>query len=180
MSYTPKPGDIGLVGSNSLIGLFVRFGQVVVGDHSFVTHAYVVLHDGNIIEAMPGGAKFAKVDKYPNPVYSKYRLTPDQRDAICEEAIRMEGTPYSFLDFLSIFLTHLVEKKWVPYKYSWLPQKVKQRVRESGHMICSQLCAEAYRRAGVPITTGLEEPMDLTPGDLARMVLQYNGEPLGE
>lgn len=178
MSYTPKPGDIGLVGSNSFVGWFVRFGQRLVGDHSFVTHAFIVLHNGDIIEAMPGGAKFATIDKYPDAVYSKFELTYDERAAICEEAIRMEGIPYSFLDYLSIFLTHLVEKKWIPFKYSWIPQKIKNRVQDSGHMICSQLCSEAYRRAGMEISPKKELPMDLTPADLAEIVLRYPGGPL--
>lgn len=179
MTYQPKPGDIGLSSSNSLIGMFVRFGQAVVGDHSYVTHAFVVLHDGKIIEAMPGGARYATLDKYPEAVFSRFELTKDQRDRICEEAIRMEGTPYSFLDYLSLFLSHLTKKRWVPFKYSWLPSVIRRRVLSSGHMICSQLCAEAYKRAGVSFT-GEELAMDQTPGDIARIILQYTGGPLGE
>lgn len=176
--YVPKPGDIGLSSSDSLIGRFVRLGQAVVGDHSFVSHAFIVLHDGQIVEAMPGGAKFASLDKYPEVVFSKYELTLEQRDAICEAAIRMEGTPYSFLDYLALFLTHLSKRSWVPLRWSWLPRVVRRRVTSSGHMICSQLCAEAYRQAGLDLTGGAEEPQDLTPGDLARYILKYNGGPL--
>lgn len=176
--YVPKPGDIGLSSSDSLIGRFVRLGQAIVGDHSFVSHAFIVLHDGQIIEAMPGGARFASLDKYPEVVFSKYELTWDQRDAICEAAIRMEGTPYSFLDYASLFLSHLAKKSWVPLPWSWLPGFLRRRVASSGHMICSQLCAEAYRQAGLDLTGGLEIPQDLTPGDLARYILKYNGGPL--
>jgi hypothetical protein len=179
MPYSPKPGDIGLVSSNSLIGHFVRFGQAIVGDHAHVTHAFIVLPGGEIIEAMPGGAKFASIDKYPDAVYSRFDLTDAQRYDICEAAIRMEGTPYSFLDYLSLFLTHLVELKWIPLKYAWLPNVVRKRVQDSGHMICSQLCAEAYRIAGVPIT-GDSLSMDQTPGDLARIILEYRGGPIGQ
>lgn len=173
--YVPKPGDIGLSSSDSLIGRFVRLGQAVVGDHSFVSHAFIVLHDGQIVEAMPGGAKFASLDKYPEVVFSKYELTLDQRDAICEAAIRMEGTPYSFLDYLSLFLSHLSNKRWVPWRWAWLPRIIRKRVASSGHMICSQLCAEAYRQAGLDLTYGKEIPQDLTPGDLARYIMQYPG-----
>lgn len=176
--YAPKPGDIGLSSSDSFVGRFVRLGQAVVGDSSFVTHAFIVLHDNSIVEAMPGGAKFASLDKYPEAVFSKYELTSDQRDAICEAAIRMEGTPYSFLDYVSLFLTHMARKRWTPFRMSWVPGFVWRRVANSGHMICSQLCAQAYLAAGLDITGGTELPQDLTPGDIARYILQYNGGPL--
>lgn len=164
MAYSPKPGDIGLSSSNSLIGKFVRFSQAIIGDHSFVTHAFIVLHDGNIIEAMPGGATFARLDKYPDAVYSRFNLTSEQRDDICVEAIRLHGTPYSFLDYLALAATH----------FNVAPEPVRRRVQDSGKLICSQLCAEAYRRAGVELFPDRRLPMDCTPGDLARLFLERN------
>lgn len=165
MTYSPRPGDIGLSSSNSLIGRFVRFAQMAIGDDSFVTHAFIVLHDGNIIEAMPGGARFGKVSDYPDAIYSRFALTLDQRDLICDEAIRMYGTPYSFLDYLSLALTHM----------NFRPDRVRKYVQDSGHLICSQLVAEAYLRAGVELFPDRRLSLDVTPGDLARLLLEESG-----
>ncbi len=162
MTYTPRPGDIGLSSSTGWIGKFVRFSQAAIGDHSFVTHAFIVLPDGYIIEAMPCGATFGRLDKYPDAVFSEFELTLDQRDSICEEAIRLYGTPYSFLDYLALAATH----------FNIRPEPIRRRVADSGKMICSQLCAEAYRRAGVDLFPDMRIPMDVTPGDLSRLFLE--------
>lgn len=163
MIYLPKPGDIGLTGSKSLTGRVVRAAQALIDDHSFVTHTFVVLEDGWIIEAQPGGAAFDRLEKYPDAIFSKFPLTDDERSDICAEAIRMHGTPYSFLDYLALGLTHI----------NFMAEPVRRRVSSSGHMICSQLCAEAYRRAGVDLFPDKRLPMDVTPGDLARLVAEY-------
>lgn len=178
MPYEPRPGDIGLVTSNSLIGLFVKWGQVLIGDYSHITHVFVVLHDGRIVEAMPGGAKVSNLSDYPDATYSNFTMTADQRDSVCEEAIRMEGIPYSFLDYASLAITHLAERKWFPVRFGWIPGRIRRRVTSSGHMICSQLCAEAYKRAGMELFPDKRLPMDVTPGDLARRVFEYRGEDL--
>lgn len=162
MPYTPKPGDIGLSSSTAWIGKFVRFSQAVIGDYSFVTHAFIVLHDGNIIEAMPHGATFAKVDKYPEAVYSRFNLTDQQREDICVEAIKLYGTQYSFLDYLALGATH----------FNICSGPIRRRVQDSGKMICSQLCAEAYRRADVELFPDKRLPLDVTPGDLSRLFLE--------
>ena len=163
MTYTPRPGDIGLSSSEAWIGKFVRAAQAVIGDHSFVTHAFIVLHDGYIIEAKPGGAAFGRLEQYPHAVYSSdFHLTQDQRDQVCLEAIRMYGTPYSFLDYLALAATH----------FNIHPEPIRRRVADSGKMICSQLCAEAYRRAGVDLFPDMRIPMDVTPGDLSRLFLE--------
>ncbi len=167
MTYQPRPGDIGLSSSTGPIGKFIRAAQALIGDYSFVTHAFIVLHDGYIIEAMPRGAVFDRVSKYPNAVYSKFNLTDDQRDDICIEAIKMHGTPYSFLDYLALAATH----------FNIRPEPIRARVADSGKMICSQLCAEAYRRAGVDLFPDKRLPMDVTPGDLSRLFLEYQENP---
>lgn len=167
MSYIPRPGDIGLSSSTGPIGKFIRAAQALIGDYTFVTHAFIVLDDGYIIEAMPKGATFARIDKYPNAVFSRFPLTEDQRGAICEEAIRMEGTPYSFLDYLALGATH----------FNIFPEPVRKSVADSGKMICSQLAAEAYRRAGVDLFPDNRLPMDVTPGDLSRLFLEYKENP---
>lgn len=163
MLYLPKPGDIGLTGSKSLTGRIVKAAQALIDDHSFVTHTFIVLYDGWIIEAQPGGATFSRLDKYPDAVFSRYNLTDDKRTDIVVEAIKMHGTPYSFLDYLAIGLSH----------WRMCPKSILNRVESSGHMICSQLCTEAYRRAGVDIFPE-RLPQDVTPVKLANRVVHDN------
>ena len=162
MSYTPQPWDIGLSSSTAWIGKFIRFAQAVIGDYSFVTHAFIVLPDGYIIEAMPGGATIGRLYKYPHAVFSQFDLTDEQRDDICTQALSMYGTEYSYLDYLALAATH----------FNIAPGPIRRRVADSGKMICSQLCAEAYRRAGVDLFPDRRIPMDVTPGDLSRLFLE--------
>lgn len=168
VNYTPKPGDIGLSSSTGLVGKFIRVGQAAIGDYSYVTHAFVVLNDGKIIEAMPQGAQIADLSKYidhKGTIFSQWVLTDEQRVNICEQAIRLEGTPYSFLDYLSLAMTH-----WHIY-----PKWVRKRVSDSGHMICSQLASEAYLLAGIDLFPNNQLPMDTTPADLAKLFSETVG-----
>lgn len=163
MLNMPQPGDIGLTGSRTLKGRIVRSAQALINDYSYVTHTFIVLYDGYIIEAQPGGAAFNRLDKYPDATFSKFPLTHDQRGLICEEAIKLHGTPYSWLDYLALGLTH----------WGILPGCVRKRVESSGHMICSQLCAEAYKRAGVDIFPD-KHSMDITPVKLSNRVIEVS------
>jgi hypothetical protein len=83
-------------------------------------------------------------------------LTEAQRINIRVEALGLVGTPYSFLDYLSIALTRL----------GMHSKLIRDRVASSGHLICSQLVVEAYHRAGVELFGPDTFPGDYTPGDL--------------
>lgn len=160
MLYLPKPGDIGLTSSRAWTGRIVRSLQALIDDDSFVTHTFLVLDDGYIIEAMPGGAVFNRLSKYPDAQFTNVELTDTQRHNICVEGISMHGLKYSWLDYLALGLTHF---KLFPADF------VRNRVEKSDRVICSQLCAEAYRRAGVDLFPDRRLSMDVTPGDLARL-----------
>lgn len=167
--YTPRPGDIGLSASTGYIGKFIRLAQAAIGDWAVYTHAYIVLHDGYIVEAMPKGAQIDRLDKYDdrNTTFSQFDLTDEQRDRIVCEALKLVGTPYSFLDYLALGATH----------YNIRPAGIRKRVEDSGHMICSQLCTETYYRAGLQLFPDKRLSQDVTPGDLARLFLEYpNGK----
>jgi len=171
MGYVPKPGDIGLSYSNTLMGRCVRVMQGLIGDWAIYSHSFIVLHDGYIIESLPHGATINKIQKYDDSevMYSRFNLTDDQRDSICEEAIRLEGTPYSWLDFVAIGAAHFMgEEKYVP-------KKIHDRVINSGKMICSQLVSEAYLRSGIDLEPGTT-PQYLTPGDLSRIIMLNFGK----
>jgi uncharacterized protein YycO len=162
--YTPRPGDIGLTRIGGLTGVLVSLGQFILRDASRYTHVFVVLDNGEVIEAMPGGAIISPLDKYagttkygsPLAAYLDIKLTPEQREAIVREARQLEGVPYSFRDYVALALERLgIHWKWI-----------ENRVTDSGHMICSQLADEAYKRAGVHLFEDGRLSQKVTPGDL--------------
>lgn len=162
--YTPRPGDIGLTRIGGLTGVLVGLGQFIIRDASRYTHVFVVLDENDVIEAMPGGAiisplsKYAGVTKYGSPVaaYLDIKLTAEQRAAIVENARQLEGTPYSFLDYVALSLERF------GFKWKWL----EDYVASTKHMICSQLADEAYKRAGVHLFEDGRPSQKVTPGDL--------------
>lgn len=129
----------------------------MAGDSSKFTHAYIVLDDETVIAAQPGGARVDSLSDYKNKaIYIQRDLTEEQRAAIVAEARSLEGLPYSFLDYLAIALARLGIK----------PQWLKNYIANTGHMICSQLCDEVYRRAGINLFNDGRLPQEVTPGDL--------------
>ncbi|MEU0952805.1 hypothetical protein ABZ353_10745 [Streptomyces niveus] len=158
----PRPGDIGLTKIGGLAGAFVNVGQWFVGDFAPVQHALVYVGNGMVVQAMPSGAEMIPLEKAsPVVMWSTdlIDLTPVDRLYISENAIDLVGTPYSFLDYLSIALERLgVHSKLI-----------RERVMSSGHLICSQLCVLAYERAGIDLFPG-QFPGDQTPGDLYHLL----------
>ncbi|MFB7823844.1 hypothetical protein [Streptomyces hydrogenans] len=163
MELTPLPGDFALTKIGGITGRFVAAGQALVGDAAPVQHAYVYVGNGEIVQAMPGGAELIRLEDASEPVVwstGKIPLTDEQRYMIMVSAGALVGTPYSFLDYVSIALAH----------WRIRPRWVRDYVASSGHMICSQLVDEVYRRAGVDLLPETRLAGDVTPGDLWRVL----------
>lgn len=152
-----KAGDIGLTKIEGLLGFFVMLGQALAQDASRYTHAYIVLDDETVIAAQPGGARIDKLSDYNNKsIYLQRDLTDEQRATIVAEARALEGLPYSYLDYLALALARFgIKPKWL-----------QRYIANKGHMICSQLCDEVYRRAGIHLFNDGRLPQEVTPGDL--------------
>jgi len=157
----PAPGTIGLSKIDGMLGAAISFRQALHGDASGWTHAFVVVDDHRVIQAMPKGAEYADLDFYLQPdravfLHDWYTLTPTQVNNLQVEADRMIGARYGFLDYVSLIF------------YGWgvkLPL-TRKRIQKTGQMICSQLCDELLRRVGVKLFHDDRLPMDVTPGDL--------------
>ncbi|MFG2292029.1 hypothetical protein [Streptomyces sp. NPDC048603] len=159
----PLPGDFALTRIRGLAGAFVGAGQWFIGDGAPVHHALVYIGGGYVVQAMPGGAEMIPMeDASPVVAWSTGRipLTAAQRVTVAEEATNLVGTPYSFLDYASIGLAHLGLR----------PRWLRDYVASTGHMICSQLVDEVYRRARVDLFDDDRIPGDVTPGDLWRLI----------
>ena len=164
----PQKGDFGLSRGTGLGAALIRVGLLLNGDRSRFSHAFVLVGDDEVVEAVSSGARVASLASYlraPDRVlFSAIPLSSDQRDRIAREAVGLVGTPYGWLDFAALALTRL-----------GLPsRRVRQRVTESGHMICSQLVDQAYLRAGVHLFDDGRLSQDVTPGDLYAL-LDENG-----
>lgn len=157
------PGDFALTKISGLTGRLIDAGQRLVGDGSPVQHAFVYVGDGQIVQAMPGGAELIRLEDASEPVVwssGEIPLTATDRARIAAAAIWLVGTPYSFLDYASIALAH----------YRIRPRWVRDFVADSGHLICSQLVDEVYLRAGVHLFDDGRLPGDVTPGDLWKLL----------
>jgi hypothetical protein len=136
-------------------------------DECRFTHAYLVLDDGQCIEAMPAGARITPLAGRTGPgyAYARLPLTAEQRANICA-ARTLRGTPYSFADYAALSAKHL-----------GVPTPLLRRyISSSKRMICSQLvdyalCAYALDDAADPdsgfhLFKDGRLPQDVTPGGL--------------
>jgi len=162
---TPLAGDFGLVSIEGGVGKLIRFGQWLNGDgFSDYEHAFIYVGNGQIIEAEPGGAVLSDLSEYDGrPILwstDLVVLTEAQRKIIIAMALEQQGTPYSFLDYLAIAM----------YRLGIRHPGIATYVKNSKHLICSQLVAEDFMAAGVSLT---DHPTYLvTPGRLTKYLLR--------
>ncbi|KWT57643.1 hypothetical protein ADL21_33665 [Streptomyces albus subsp. albus] len=163
----PMPGDIGITQISGNAGRLIRIGQWLNGNgFADYQHAFLVLPDGMLIEAEPGGATIRPLSVYDgaNILYvCPEGLTDRQRDAICAAGRRYEGVPYSFLDYLAI----AVHRLRIPFP------GLRRYVAATGHMICSQLVDQSYHDAGIPLFSDGRWPGYVTPGALFQRLADF-------
>jgi uncharacterized protein YycO len=157
---TPQPGDIGLTSIAGIVGQLIRLGQWLNGDgFSHYEHAFIVLEDGMLMEAMPGGAQIVSQDEYDDVdvlYVSPAGLTEADRQRICNIARSFIDTPYSFVDYLAIAAHRL---------HLPLPG-LREFVASTDHQICSQLVDRAYALAGIKLFSDARWDGYVTPGSL--------------
>lgn len=157
----PEPGTFGLVRTPGYVGRLIDAGQRLVGSGSYYTHAFVVVGHGLAVQSQASGAELTTLERVTSnrtAAYSPLALTDDQRIDICGEAVALVGTPYGYLDYLAIGMARLMHV-----------DTLERYVATTGHMICSQLVDEVYRRAGIDLFPDRING-DVTPGDLARLI----------
>ena len=111
------------------------------------------------MEAEPKGASVAYLVEYKGKEVrwsDASGLTDEQRQRVVNEAIAMDGTPYGWLDIAALALLCL------GFRWNWLFRRAKSEKT----LICSQLVARAYDRAGVDLFPGVDDGL-VTPGMLA-------------
>lgn len=153
------PGDLGFSTIGGRVGAGVNLGQALLRDGCRFTHAFLVLDNGEAIEAMPRGARLASTrDRIgPDFWYVRLPLAAEQRTRIAQLGRELVGTPYSFLDYYA-----LGAQQWRLPGGQW----ARDRVADSGRMICSQLCDDRLTQVGYHLFDDGRLPHDVTPGDL--------------
>lgn len=167
-----KPGDFYLTRISGATGVFITAAQWAIGDLSRYSHTGIYLgacFEGDdteyVAEAMPGGLQINPLSKYHGKelIHSEFDLTDQQRESIVNYAISKLGTPYSYLGYLYVGLT----------AFKHCPEWVKKEVSSSDALFCSQFVDWCYTQAGVKLFDDDRIYLDVTPGDLARLVAEY-------
>lgn len=167
MTFTA--GTYGCVDSRSP-NLYGRLMEAAIRyfTKSSYSHAFVIISEsGDIVEAMPGGARLANISEYAglNIILYSGEMNDNQRHLVVQAAKRYIGTPYGFLDivYLGLYLRGI--------NWKWLLGKI----RRTSRMICSQLVAQCGVEASVPSwMCGKEFAQLVTPADLAKLAAQVS------
>lgn len=163
------PGDFYLTRIGGATGVFITLSQWAIGDLSRYSHAGIYLGEVDgvpmVAEAMPGGLQINPLSKYHGKelVHSSFDLTEVQRAEIVRLALSKAGTPYSYLGYLYVGLS----------AFKHCPQWVKNQVSSSDALFCSQFVDWCYSQTGVKLFDDDRIYLDVTPGDLARLVTEY-------
>ena len=158
MKYKPRPGDYGVISTDGIMGFLIQLGTF-----SKENHAVVYVGNGKIVEATTGsGVVISDVSSYKNIIWNKNDdLTTKHRLAICEHAMSLIGSPYSFRNIFVIALRIFGAR---------IPDWVEIRLSRDKGLICSELVVMCYRFAGLRIVPGVK-PYFVTPSDLMYRLL---------
>ena len=170
-----QPGAIGLISVRGLIGFGIRTGELLLNGHDRKQHAFVLLDDGTLLEAKPGGAQINGLDEYAGLTISwiDRPLSPAARAAVVAVARTKKGVQYNWWAYVWLGLT----------KIRIRPKVVLARVDNPNNAICSQLVDRIYQEARAQVSDPQDktlltlfndgrDPGDVTPGDLWPLVTQ--------
>lgn len=158
------PGDIGLVAIKGRVGLIIRIGQWLNGSGLIrYEHAFVHVGDGQVVEAMPEGARLAPLSQYDTEPVVWLHCPHPYGEAVAAAARTYVGVPYSFADYAAIAAHRL----HIPAPH------LRRYIDTSGHMICSQLCDRAAERGGWHLFDDGRWHGYVSPGDLYALAGRY-------
>ena len=168
MTLERLPGTVGLTHVSGAAGLAIRWGQALDGaEYPQWEHALIAVGDGTIVEARPDGA--VRVPEAQATGGGILWWTPDVdqsvRAAAAQAAVGMVGTPYGWVDYVALAAVRLGLRHVIP--------GVQRRAASDTTMICSQLVAAAYAKAGVQLVPG-HPAWDVTPADLAKQAIRWH------
>jgi hypothetical protein len=165
------PGVFAVLPVAGPAGKLISIGEWLNGSafgHYDHAEIYVGMADPNAplgytMGAYPGGARLVPVPREQKGwLWSTGRLdlTPAQRAQIVKNALACKGIGYSAADYFALAAHHF----HVP-----IPG-LREYIKNSGHMICSQLCDWCYMKAGVQLFSDGRWEGYVTPADLAGLL----------
>lgn len=157
---------IGLTQISGSVGKGIEFMQMLNGDGFEIwEHAFILLPNNQILEAEPGGAVIRELhyeDVYWCSNLDKLLSPSVSPTDVMAVARKLEGVPYSFLDYAAL----------VGHRLRIPAVCLKQYISSTNHMICSQMCDEVYRRLGAQVFDDGRWPGYVTPGSLFKRDLE--------
>jgi hypothetical protein len=167
----PQPGDFLCVPVSGEVGKLIEIGQFLAGQ-KFQPYEHAEVYVGQPDSASPWGYT---VSAYPNrqgrqplggppgsvpgALWSSalVPLTDAQRASIVLWALANQHVGYSAADYFALAAARL--------KMNLLLPPLRDFIKDSGHLICSQFVTLAYYQAGVDLLggtwNGLDDPMQL-------------------
>ncbi len=161
MDRVTLPGTVGLTHVGGVGGRLIRWGQALDGARwPQWEHALIAVGDGTIVEARPDGAvRVPEGQATGDGIWWWAPLVGQSvRVMAAEAAVGMVGTPYGWVDYAALAAVRLGLRHVLP--------GVEHRAASDTTMICSQLVAAAYEKAGIQLVPG-HPAWDVTPADLA-------------
>jgi uncharacterized protein YycO len=152
----PAAGLYGVVKTSGFVPWVIRRAT-----HSQFDHAFVILEDGAIVEAEPGGVRAGHLSEYSGcriAINSAEDMTVAQRATVATIAKAMIGKPYGDLQIIDDGLECL------GWRWRWL----LKRAADDGEVVCSQLVALCGQAAGLDWRGGAATATETTPAMLAR------------
>jgi hypothetical protein len=184
-----QPADWACVPAFQFVGKLIEVGQWLNGD-GFAPYEHVLGYAGYyhttpqihrpvpitghgpghyVIEAMPGGARFRRLDGDPQDIpgalwsSGHYDLDIAKREHLVQIAIAYLGTPYSGLDYAALSAHRL--------RLHPIDNMLQARIKSGRHMICSQYWDRVYNRAGIELFTDDRWDGYVTPLHMARLLM---------
>lgn len=134
-----------------------------VGTRSRYSHVRLVIDpDGTTVEATDGGVRYGRVQ--PTDVVLRPPLLHHQRALIPGIAADLIGTPYGWVDVTVLGLAQVGIR---------LPGLSKQ-IERPDRLFCSQLVDHVWRLAGYQAFDDGRQPQNVSPGDLADVMLRHH------
>ena len=158
------PGDL-LVVQNP--GWFSRL--IAIFTISKFTHVacYVGLIDGKptVVEARPTGICRTSLYEFDSikKVETHLPLTDNQRAIAVAYWLSEEGSGYGFLDIAAMALTRIKIR----------PKFLVKKAQNDNRVVCSQLAANGYHKAGYEMFNPAVDPWFVAPADIAQAWFDY-------
>jgi hypothetical protein len=184
-----RPGDLCFSDIGGIVpGFFpVGVGHIAMGHPSWPKHVRVVTQQATVakdgwpmegpraVEAMPSGARAIELNEHDHwdrkHVYVRppYDFITDGAGKAAEEAERLIGTPYSFLDYVALAMSirRPADRRFGSnIVYSAREAWLRSYIRDSGHMMCSQLGDHCVTFGGVSVFDDGRLHQDVLPSEL--------------